>query len=180
MQSQVALQDSRAWEALAAEMGETMKQDLKLAPWKLELRRRLAEQVALITSIPEKAAERVEKFALEAVTSSTRAKEVQREIMRTGKVAAGRARTIARTTVGTVGSLVTEVRATHIGCEGYFWRSSEDADVRKEHRKLNGKFIKYSEPPIVDEASGRRAHAGQDINCRCYQEPALPEMKEAA
>jgi uncharacterized protein with gpF-like domain len=50
--------------------------------------------------------------------------------------------------------------------------------VRKRHRELgamseSGTVFKYSEPPIVDVRTGRRANPGEDFQCRCTANPII-------
>ena len=40
--------------------------------------------------------------------------------------------------------------ALHIGSEGYIWHTVGDMLVRESHKKMNGKFVKWSEPPTLD------------------------------
>lgn len=66
-----------------------------------------------------------------------------------------------------------------VGITSYIWRTAGDAEVRADHRKLNGRVFEYSRPPVVDEATGRRDNPGQDFNCRCVDEPVLPSVLAA-
>lgn len=61
-----------------------------------------------------------------------------------------------------------------VGVRQYVWQTAGDAEVRKDHAKLNGKVFDYAHPPVVDEASGRRANPGMDFQCRCVDSPLLP------
>lgn len=170
----VALRDEGAWNALAAEMGTEVRESIRRAPIEGTLAGLAAEQVELITSLPEEAALRVHKLSTEALSEGTRAKEVSAEIMKTGLVTRARAMLIARTEIGRASTHVTAVRAKAIGSVGYIWRTARDSDVRPLHRKLEGKVIDWDDPPIAGEA-GERAHAGAIYNCRCYAEPILPD-----
>jgi SPP1 gp7 family putative phage head morphogenesis protein len=60
------------------------------------------------------------------------------------------------------------------GVKQYVWQTAGDTRVREDHKKLNGKIFDYAHPPIVDEASGRRANPGFDFQCRCVDSPVLP------
>lgn len=60
------------------------------------------------------------------------------------------------------------------GVTEYVWQTAGDTEVRPDHKKLNGRTFKYTEPPVVDESTGRRANAGEDYNCRCVANPILP------
>lgn len=77
-------------------------------------------------------------------------------------------------------------RYVHAGLPRYRWRTSEDARVRpnlearrtghtaNNHRILNGRVFRWDEPPIVDSATGRRCHPGEDWGpCRCVADPIV-------
>lgn len=175
MQAEVSQRDLKAWKELTTEMGRNLRNEIASAPTGIEMKTLMELDVELITSLPLEAARRVHRLTQEGIINSTRASEIQMEILRTGQVTLGRAKTIARTEVARTASTLTEARATYIGSEGYFWRTSGDSDVRPEHRKLNGKFFRWDDPP-VSGSRGERAHAGQIYNCRCYPDPVIPEV----
>lgn len=174
MVAEVAQRDERAWAELSRETGRSLRFEVRSAPTGEAMRQILAENVDFITSLPREAAQRVHKLTIEGMSAGTRAEETAKEILKSGHVTASRAKLIARTeTTRTVTAMV-EARSVHVGSEGYIWRTSEDSDVRDLHRRLNGKFFKWSEPPVAGE-SGERAHAGAIYNCRCYPEPVVPD-----
>lgn len=172
--AEVAQRDQVAWIGMGRELGRELRKEVEQAPIKDALRAMMQEQVDLITSLPTKAAERVHKLTMEAALGGPRAREVAKEIARTGKVTESRAMLIARTETSRTVSAITATRAQFIGCEGYIWRTSMDGDVRELHRKLEGKFIRWDDPPVAGE-NGERAHAGAIYNCRCHMEPVLPD-----
>jgi SPP1 gp7 family putative phage head morphogenesis protein len=177
MIAEVAQRDAAAWTSLGRTMGRELRREIKTAPTGLLMRKLLDEQVILIKSLPLVAAQRVHKLTIQAIEDSTRASEVAKEIMKSGQVSKSRAMLIARTEVARTASTLTESRAVHVGSEGYFWRTAMDSDVREAHKKLEGKFILWSDPPIASD-DGKRAHAGQIFNCRCYPEPVLPDPED--
>lgn len=66
-----------------------------------------------------------------------------------------------------------EQRFTSSGSQGYIWRcvrGSPKHPVRSAHKALDGKLIAWESPPVVDVLTGRRAHAGEDFNCRCTRQ----------
>lgn len=168
----VSRRDWAVWKSLSENMSVAMRAELERAPTGQALRNLLEEQVTLITSIPLKAAERVHKLALETRVTGARYDGLVREIMRSGHVAKSRATLIARTEVARAASGLVQARATYVGSEGYIWRTAEDVDVRRSHKKMAGKFIRWDRPPRTDNLVG---HAGQLPNCRCYPEPVLPD-----
>lgn len=181
MLADVKRRDEAMWVTLSRDMGASIRQELTKAPTGELLRAMQKENVALITSLPLEAAQRVHELALKKIETSGRADEIAKEIMRTGEVTKSRANLIARTEVARAASGLIEARSTHIGSEAYIWRTSMDSDVRNKdgnpvgsHRLLEGKIIRWDSPPIAS-TNGVRAHAGQIYNCRCWPEPILPD-----
>ena len=129
-------------------------------------------QVELIKSLPRQAALQVHELALGAMTDGQRAAGLVDSIIALGSKTRSRAMLIARTEVGRVSGEMTKARAMTAGSDGYIWRSAEDRDVRPSHKKMNGRFVKWNEPPTLDNLTG---HAGCLPNCRCYIEPVIPD-----
>jgi SPP1 gp7 family putative phage head morphogenesis protein len=174
MLADVARRDKAGWAKVSREMGRQLHIEIESAPTGELFRELMQQQVVLITSLPIEAAQRVHNLVLQAQETSSRGEEIIAAIMRSGEVTEGRARTIARTETGRASSTLLQARATHIGSPGYIWRSMGDSDVRKLHRKLNGRFFAWSDPPISGE-SGERSHPGCIYNCRCFPDPVIPE-----
>lgn len=174
MVAEVAQRDEHAWEESAQELGRSLRNEVRRAPTGKVMQQLMSEQVDLIQSLPLEASQRVHKLVIEGLSGGTRAKEIAQEIKRSGKVTASRAMLIARTETSRTATSMTEARATFIGSEGYIWRTAGDADVREIHRKLNGKFFRWDDPPVSGE-NGERSHPGGIYNCRCYPEPVIPD-----
>lgn len=172
MLADVNRRDEQAWMTHAKELSRALQQEIRSAPTGETMRALMAEQVGLIKSIPIEAAERVHKLTIEGLESSSRASEISKAIQASGEVAKSRADLIARTEVARTASALTEARALHVGSPGYIWKTSGDSDVRDSHRKMNGQFVRWDDPPTLDGMTG---HAGQFPNCRCYPEPVIPE-----
>lgn len=131
------------------------------------------EGARLISSLPEQAGLEVEAIAQAAARDGIREEALQDLVYHKGEITAARAELIARTEVARQQSLLTQVRAVSIGSEGYIWRTADDGRVRPMHAALDGKFIRWDEPPECDP--GYHAHAGQIFNCRCYPEPVISD-----
>lgn len=184
--AQINQQNEASWKQLGNEMGVALGREIKSAPTGQLMRELLAEQVTLITSLPREAAERVHQYTLEAITTSQRAEEISQLILKSGEVAASRARCIARTEVSRTSSLLTEARSVYIGSPGYIWHTAGDEDVRNKpvngisnpvgsHRLLEGELVQWGNPPVAS-TDGTRAHAGCIYNCRCWMEPIIPSI----
>lgn len=172
----VSKRDERAWSSYAKNMGVEIRREIQETPIGAELRSLLADQVNLITSLPLQAAQRVHELTQKAIPEGGRYKNIVDEIKDTGQVTMSRATLIARTETARTASALTMVRAKSIGSEGYIWRTAHDADVRPSHKKMEGKFIRWDDPPEVDP--GKRYHAGMFPNCRCVAEPIIPDTFE--
>ena len=71
-------------------------------------------------------------------------------------------------------------RYESLGSRRYVWRTMGDGKVRpthgesNNHRVLDGRTFPWSSPPVVDPATGRRRHPGEDYGpCRCIALPVL-------
>ena len=171
MLKEVDNRDAMMWREVGQAMGREVSREVLSAPTGRAFSALLEAQVGLIQSIPLEAAERVQRLATEGLSGGKRASEIVKELARSGEVAEGRARTIARTETSRAASTFTEARAQHLGSPGYIWMTSEDGDVRESHRQMLGKFVPWGQPPTLDGMTG---HAGCLPNCRCYPKPVLP------
>lgn len=88
-------------------------------------------------------------------------------------VSANKARFLARQETALFMSQYRKERFSEAGVTRYRWSTSRDARVRDRHKDLDGTIQLYSQPPIVDPRTGRRANPGQDFNCRCVDLPIL-------
>ena len=167
-------QDEQAWARQSREMSRALRQELQHAPVGSALTQFLADNVDLITSLPKQAASRVHELTQEGLMGSRRAADIAAEILRTGHVTESRAMLIARTEVARTASGLSIIRAQHIGCTHYVWRTSRDGDVRKSHKEMEGQVIAFASPPTLSD--GMTTHAGQVFNCRCYPEIIVPDM----
>jgi len=168
----VALRDERTWLIYAQDLSRGMRDQIRNTDIGAVYQQLLNEQVRLIKSLPLEAAQRVHDLSTRALIEGGRASEISSLIMATGHVTKSRANTIARTEVSRASSVFTQARAVNLGSEGYIWRDSDRVGVRPSHHAMNGKYVKWSEPPTLDKLTG---HAGCLPNCYCYPEPVIPD-----
>jgi SPP1 gp7 family putative phage head morphogenesis protein len=88
-------------------------------------------------------------------------------------VSESRAALIARDQTLKLNSQIQQEQQKQAGVEQYVWLAIGDSRTREDHADLNGTTHDWSMPPVVDEETGRRAHPGQDINCRCQAIPVI-------
>lgn len=180
MVTEVSQRDRAAWIKTSKRIGVGLRQEIDDAPIGDEVRRILADQVHLITSIPRDAAEDVQKTALEYVVSGRRYREMIPEIesqihAHLAHKARSRATLIARTETAKAVSSIRQARSQSIGVTHYIWQTANDADVRPAHKKLQGTVQAWDNPPVA-EANGERHHPGMFPNCRCFAEPILGQQ----
>ena len=160
------------WRQQAEQIGRGLAVELANTDIGRAVQDELRLQVELIKSLPRQAALQVHELALGAMTDGQRAAGLVESIVALGSKTRSRAMLIARTEVGRVSGEMTKARAMTAGSDGYIWRSAEDRDVRPSHKKMNGQFVKWSEPPTLDNLTG---HAGCLPNCRCYMDPVIAD-----
>lgn len=102
-----------------------------------------------------------------------RVDRLEEAIERRFEVTKRKARFLARQETSMVASEFARARAESIGSTDYVWHTRHDYKVRHDHQELNGKTFAWSEPPIVDQARGRRANPGMDYGCRCVARAIL-------
>ena len=99
--------------------------------------------------------------------------EIGRQIQEAYGIEKRHAQFIARDQTAKLNADLTQSQQTDAGGSEYIWSDAGDNRVRPRHEQLNGKRFKWSEPPIVDENTGRRCHPGEDYNCRCVALPVF-------
>jgi SPP1 gp7 family putative phage head morphogenesis protein len=171
----VSKRDEKAWMQLGEEMGRYLRREIEAAPVGGTMQTLITQQIDEIKSLPRKAAERVRTMANEALITGRRSEDIAKDLIATQGIEEAHARMIARTAVATAATTLAQVRAEFVGSDGYIWRTAGDGDVRSDHEELEGRFFKWSEPPVVDKRTGYRAHPGCNANCRCFPEIVLPE-----
>ena len=187
MLNEVEKRNRNVWKSQTKELGAQVRNIIEETPVGSVMKGLLAEQVFLIKSIPIEAGQRVHELAIEAMSQGTRAKDIAEMIYESNEVSKSRAMLIARTEIGRADVTLTEARATRLGSEGYIWRTAHDYNVRPSHRMMEGKFVRWDDPPAINEGSEQkpniiRHHAGAIWNCRCFASPQIPglEMLNAA
>ena len=175
MLASVSRRDLTVWRRLGTQMGRALHKEVLETSVGDVFRQRLADQVALITSLPTDAAQRVHRLVQGAMYRGDRADVISAEILRTEDVTKSRADLIAKTEVGKASSELTRARALKVGSPGYVWRSARDKRVRRMHKILEGTYHDWDDLPIAEE-SGERHLPGCFPNCRCYCEVIIPGL----
>lgn len=131
------------------------------------------QNVDLITTIPQQTLKRMYNVISGGQYAGKTAAEIGRQIQDAYNVSKSHARFIARDQMAKLNARITQQQQTDAGITKYVWRTVGDGRVRESHRHLNGKRFKYSDPPVVDPKTGRRANPGEDYQCRCVALPVF-------
>lgn len=136
------------------------------------------ENASLIGTLSEETVEDVRTTVLEAVRKGARHETVSKLLTERMGVSKSRAKLIARDQIGKVTATFEKERQVRSGVTQYIWRTVRDNRVRERHEELQGKTFSWDDPPVVDPKTGRKAHPGEDFQCRCWAEPVLDKKEE--
>ena len=98
---------------------------------------------------------------------------VKKTIMAELNISKTRAKFIARQETALLTTKFKKSQYQQYGVNQYKWVTVGDHKVRERHNELDGEIIDWDRPPVVDEKTGRTAHAGEDWNCRCIAQPIV-------
>ena len=125
----------------------------------------IANNVALIRSIPEEYFARVAEDVYDNIAEAKRWETLAARLMDVvrydGEITQSRANLIARDQTSKMTAAFNEERQTSVGITHYEWQTAGDERVRPTHADNDGKVFAWDEPP---EETG---HPGHDVACRC-------------
>ncbi len=131
------------------------------------------DNVNLIKTIPKDSLGRMKEIVQEGFKAGKTTTSIVKEIQRTYGIEKRHARLIARDQTAKLHGQLAKAQQTDAGVNEYTWSTSGDSRVRERHRELNGKRFRWDDPPVVDTKTGRRAHPGEDYQCRCVALPVF-------
>jgi SPP1 gp7 family putative phage head morphogenesis protein len=148
---------------------------------KNELREELTQETELaIKNFTLETTKKLRAKVAENLSGGARPDRLAKVVETEFGVAQRKARTIADAETSIVVSRFRQRRFQDLGSKSYVWQTSGDEKVRpthgesNNHRVLNGREFPWAEPPIVDTATGRRRHPGEDWGpCRCIARAVL-------
>lgn len=149
------------------------------AQLKEKLTAALAENVALIKSIPVEFHQKIEGVIFRSVQQGGEGahdiyKAAMREITETGISVHKRAKLIAELETSKVNAMFQTERLKAGGVTHFRWRhSGGGAEPRQDHVDMDGEIYEIDSPPIIDRRTGQRGMPGTIWNCRCFAEPVI-------
>ena len=132
----------------------------------------IAENSALIKSIPREVADRVQTKVQTMLKAGSRWETIASHLEQEEGIATRRAATIARDQVSKYNGALNQAHQQAAGIEHYEWRGAMDARERPEHVALQGLVFAWDSPPPI-------GHPGEPIMCRCVAVPITSAAKIA-
>jgi len=143
----------------------------------------VAENVALIKSIPQRYLAQTEGIVTRAYASGRDLETMVKEIRKLYPKAAGSAELIAQDQSNKLNSTVENARRLELGIQKAIWmHSGGGKHPRKEHQKASGRVYNIREGCLIkDERTGQLEYIqpGQKIRCRCVSRSVLPGVRSA-
>ena len=132
------------------------------------MHQRIAENVALIVTIPERAHEGLRKRIIEAFQEAPFDQQALRKLVRDEFKSSGyNLRRIVRDQTNKLIGELTQIRQQQLGVSQYSWLTAQDERVRPTHVSKSGLIFRWDAPPPDT------GHPGHDIQCRCLARPVL-------
>lgn len=175
----VAMADKNSKSALHMSLKEmsgglSLKTDLLNQQLKTTLTATVAENVALIKSIPAEFLKDITGTVLRAVVRGDGLADIIPALEQYEGVTLRRARNIALDQSRKAYNNINKNRMQAIGVQRFEWIHSGGGQKPRElHIELDGQIFSFDDLPIIDERTGERGIPGQAINCRCTMVPVI-------
>lgn len=127
----------------------------------------VANNTALIKSIPEQYMGRVEGIIRNGVMNGESPKSLAKKIQEAGGITENRAKLIAVDQIGKANGELTRNRQMDLGIKDYTWKTSRDERVRTLHQARQDVEFSWDKPPSD-------GHPGMPVRCRCHASPIFP------
>lgn len=160
------------WQKHSQKLSKRLRQEVQSDKVSGIIDNLMREQKFWISTLPGDAADKIQKYMMEATIRGERWETLADKILKIPGMNYRRAKLIARTEGAKAASILTQARAESIGCTHFIWRAVLDNRTRPSHRAMNGHVCEYARPPIVE---GLPLIPGQTYNCRCHAEPIIDE-----
>lgn len=134
----------------------------------------VAENVALIKSIPQRYMDEVQGAVMRSITTGNGLQDLVPALQKYEGVTHRRAKTIALDQTRKAYNSINRSRMEAIGIKRYEWIHSGGSDKpRQEHIEMSGNIYRFDDPPVIDSKTGERGIPGQLPNCRCTMRPVF-------
>ena len=154
--------------------GLILKTDIFTGELNEVLSANIAENVALIKSIPEQYLGGVQGAVMHSITTGRGLADLVPFLEKHKEITVKRARLIAHDQTRKAFSATNRVRLERLGVKKFEWLHSAGGQVpREQHVHMSGNIYDFDDPPVIDDKTGERGYPGQLINCRCRMIPVI-------
>jgi uncharacterized protein with gpF-like domain len=165
----------------------TFKMDFMTGDLGNAIKSSLAENVELITSIPEQYMARIKKTLKESAAKGGDMTGLYDKLEKDGDITHRRAKNIALDQTRKAYSTINGERMKAVGVTKFEWSHSGGGFRAREHHinpvsmgGLNGGIFSMTKPPIIDPDTGQRGLPAQLPNCKCTMIPVIDNDDEVA
>jgi SPP1 gp7 family putative phage head morphogenesis protein len=142
----------------------------------------VADNVALIETVPSDYFDRIEEILFEHVQTAERweslVDKLDEGLAQANNAANYRVELIARDQSSKMAASFNRARSEAVGIYSYTWQTAGDERVRPTHEANDGQVFTFAEGAPIDD--GEMGNPGDDINCRCAALPYVELGEEAA
>ena len=132
----------------------------------------LAENVSLITTIPEEYFKNITGVVMRSITTGMGMDELTRHLHKYYGTATNKARNVASDQSRKAYNAINKQRMMAAGYKEFEWlHSGGGLHPRKDHIAMDGKIYSFDKLPVIDKETGERGIPGQAINCKCTMRP---------
>lgn len=154
--------------------GLSLKTSMLTGPLKTSLTAIVAENVALIKSLPTDYLFQVQGVILRAISTGQGLADIVPALEQYEGVTIRRARNIALDQTRKAYNAINRERMKAVGVNKFQWVHSGGGQKPRElHIELDGQVFSFDDLPVIDERTGERGIPGQAINCRCTMLPVI-------
>lgn len=154
--------------------GLTLKTDLLNKSLRTTLTATVAENVALIKSIPREFMLQVQGDILRGLSTGQGLADIVPALEQYEGVTLRRAKNIALDQTRKAYNNINKGRMQAIGVKKFQWVHSGGGQKPRElHIEMDGNIYSFDDLPVIDERTGERGIPGQAINCRCTMVPVI-------
>lgn len=134
----------------------------------------IAENVALIRSIPAQYMTQVQGSVMRSITTGNGMQDLVPALAKHEGVTVRRARNIAIDQTRKAYNTINKGRMEKLGVNQFEWiHSGGGQKPRQHHIDLSGQIYSFDDLPVIDENTGERGIPGQLINCGCTMRPVI-------
>ena len=134
----------------------------------------VAENVALIKSIPQKYGTDIAGAVMRSITAGNGLQDLIPALENYEGQTERRARNIALDQTRKAYNSLNKGRLQALGVKEFEWlHTGGSQKPRKDHQEMSGNIYRFDDPPVIDQRTGERGFPGQAPNCRCRILPVI-------